>query len=209
LRFDQDGQITARWALPEGYAAGFYPAQNCLEADDKHLYLTTFTGKLYIMDFQGHVQRTVTLPERPLDHAATGSGELLLLGSEHLARVQVETGQVISMTLPLPDQHQRRAYGSIVSGGNGQVLVTDLANSRVLRIDLQSNTIVGSFGGLGYQPGQFAAPASMAMDKQGRIYVADKQQRVIQRFTPAGKIDGLLWAALSFPEGPQQPVEID
>jgi DNA-binding beta-propeller fold protein YncE len=209
LRFDRDGMITARWALPEGYAQGFYPGQNCLEADGEHIYLTTFVGKLYVMDFEGHVQRMVNLPERPFDQAATGNGELLLLGSEHLERVQVETGEVITMTLPLPEQHQRQPYGAMVYDGKGQVAVTDLASNRVLRIDLESNSIVGSFAGFGYQPGQLVAPSGLAMDKQGRIYVADGKQRVVQRFTVGGKIDSLLWAALSFPEGPQQQVEID
>ncbi|MEA2572814.1 MAG: hypothetical protein QOH93_112 [Chloroflexia bacterium] len=209
LRFDHDGMITGRWSLPEGYAQGFYPQQNCLEADDKHLYLTTFIGKLYIMDFEGHLQRTVNLPERPIDYVATGTGELLMLGSEHLQRVEVESGQVLTVTLPLPDQHQRQAYGAIALTGNGHVLVTDLASSRVLKIDLKSNSIVSSFGGAGYQPGQFASPVALATDKQGRIYVSDGRQRVIQRFTPEGKIESLLWAALSFPEGPQKQVEID
>jgi hypothetical protein len=209
LRFDRDGIITARFELPETYAQGFFPGPNCLEVDDSHIYLSTFLGKLLIMDRQAHLQRSVALPERPVDFTTTRDGELLVLGATYLERVRVETGDVVTATLPLLPQHQRIPYGAIVAEAGQRVLVTDLGSKQVLRIDLGRNEIVGSFGGTGYEPGQFVAPAGMALDRQGRIYVADGQHRVIERFTTGGKIESLLWAALSFPEGPQQAVEID
>jgi DNA-binding beta-propeller fold protein YncE len=209
LRFDRDGIITARYELPETYAQGFFPGPNCLEVDDRHIYLSTFIGKLLIMDRQAHLQHSVALPERPIDFTISGDGELLVLGSAYLERVQVETGNVVTATLPLLPQHQRIPYGAIVADGEHGVLVTDLASKQILRIDLSTNEIVGSFGSAGYEPGQFIAPAGMGVDRQGRIYVADVQHRVIERFTAEGKIESLLWAALSFPEGPQQAVEID
>ncbi|HEY0068465.1 MAG TPA: hypothetical protein VGE04_00700, partial [Chloroflexia bacterium] len=58
LRFDRDGMITARLELPESYAQGFFPGPNCLEADDDHIYLSTFIGKLYIMDRQARLQHS-------------------------------------------------------------------------------------------------------------------------------------------------------
>jgi sugar lactone lactonase YvrE len=209
LRFDRDGMITARLELPETYAQGFFPGPNCLEVDDNHIYLSTFIGKVYIMDRQARLQHSVALPERPIDFTISGDGELLVLGTAYLERIQVETGNVVTATLPLPPEHQRIPYGAIAADGDRRVLVTDLASKKVLRIDLERNEIVGSFGGTGYEPGQFVAPAGMALDRRGRIYVADGQHRVIERFTPEGKIESLLWAALSFPEGPQQAVEID
>jgi hypothetical protein len=209
LRFDRDGIITSRLALPESYAEGFFPGPNCLEVDDEHIYLSTFIGKLDILDREAHLQHSVALPERAIDFTVMGDGDLVVLGSAYFERIDVESGTLVTSTLPLPPDHQRIPYGAIVADGDHEVLVTDMASQKILRIDLESNKIVDSFGGTGFQPGQLVAPAGMAIDKQGRVYVADGQHRVIERFTREGKIDSLLWAALSFPEGPQQSVEID
>ena len=47
-------------------------------------------------------------------------------------------------------------------------------------------TFVKSFGSWGYEDGQFRAPHSLAMDSQGRLFVADRGNRRIQIFDQEG-----------------------
>jgi DNA-binding beta-propeller fold protein YncE len=48
-------------------------------------------------------------------------------------------------------------------------------------------TYVGSFGEWGQEDGQFRAPHSLAMDSQGRLFVADRGNNRIQIFTQDGE----------------------
>ena len=47
-------------------------------------------------------------------------------------------------------------------------------------------TFIKSFGSWGYEDGQFRAPHSLAMDSQGRLFVADRGNRRIQIFDQEG-----------------------
>jgi hypothetical protein len=46
----------------------------------------------------------------------------------------------------------------------------------------------------GYFPGQFGGLGGLAQDNQGRIYVADWQLGVIQRFNSAGDLEAVITA---------------
>ena len=59
-------------------------------------------------------------------------------------------------------------------------------NSRVAKVDRDGNW-VKSWGEPGDQPGQFNVPHSIAVDAQGRVYVADRGNRRIQVFDGHGK----------------------
>ncbi len=48
-------------------------------------------------------------------------------------------------------------------------------------------TYVGSFGEFGWEDGQFRSPHSLAMDSQGRLFVADRGNNRIQIFTQDGE----------------------
>ena len=49
----------------------------------------------------------------------------------------------------------------------------------------------GHAGAQGEGPGQFDAPAAIALDRQGNIYVADWGNHRIQKFSPDGALVGL------------------
>ena len=53
LRFDSNGNITARWPLPHD----FRPAMGCLAADAEHVYVSSSFGQVYVLDLAGQVQR--------------------------------------------------------------------------------------------------------------------------------------------------------
>jgi DNA-binding beta-propeller fold protein YncE len=206
LRFDRNGIITARWGLPKDFS----PTRGCVAVDDDHIYLGSRFGDLYTMDREANVQRDIKFSYQPLGLALTGKGDLLVTGPTVLNRIKIDSGEVFTTTLPPPPEQVRIPYQSILVTRDGEeALVTDMWSNKILRIDLEKNEIVGEFGGAGFNPGQFQALGGITQDKQGRIYVADWQHRVIQRFTPDGDIDALLWAALSWPENQAPQGEID
>ncbi|MFI4895848.1 MAG: peptidyl-alpha-hydroxyglycine alpha-amidating lyase family protein [Steroidobacterales bacterium] len=70
----------------------------------------------------------------------------------------------------------------------GNIYISDgYINSRIAKFDPEGNW-VGSWGEPGSGPGQFNLPHSIVTDHQDRIYVADRGNRRIQVFSPAGTL---------------------
>src|SRR5438034_8148821 len=70
----------------------------------------------------------------------------------------------------------------------GNTYISDgYINSRIAKVDKSGNW-VKSWGEPGDQPGQFNTPHSIAVDAQGRVYVADRGNRRIQVFDGDGKL---------------------
>ncbi len=70
---------------------------------------------------------------------------------------------------------------------SGNTYISDgYINSRVAKVDKAGNWLK-SWGEPGDQPGQFSTPHSIAVDAQGRVYVADRGNRRIQVFDGEGK----------------------
>jgi DNA-binding beta-propeller fold protein YncE len=69
----------------------------------------------------------------------------------------------------------------------GDIYVTDgYGNSRVHKFG-HDGTHLLSWGEPGDRPGQFRVPHGIAIDRQGTVYVADRENSRIQLFTPDGK----------------------
>jgi DNA-binding beta-propeller fold protein YncE len=205
IRFDRDGMVNLRVPVPHDYG----PTKGCLAVDDNHIYLASRYGKVYIMDRTGKVSQEVTVAYQPLGVVVTDKAELLVTGPNILNKIDVKSGHVFTTTLPSPPGQLQIPYQALVVEKDGNVLVSDWGSNQVLRVNPDTNKIIGSFGGQGFWPGQFKAMGGMALDREGRIYVADWQHRVIQRFTPDGKIDAVWWAARPVPETQSGEVEKD
>jgi hypothetical protein len=203
LRFDREGMVTARLPLPENYLS----TKGCLAVDAEHIYVSSAYGQVFIMDHQAKVQREVQLTYRPLGITPTGKGDLLVNEPGIMNKIEISTGKIFTSTLPVPPGQVTIPYQSLLVRKNGELLVSDWAGKQVLRIDLATNKIIGTIGKPGFWPGEFQVLGGLAEDKEGRIYVADWQHRVIQRFTSDGKIDALWWAARIVPESPGGEVE--
>jgi DNA-binding beta-propeller fold protein YncE len=81
---------------------------------------------------------------------------------------------------------------------NGDIYVTDgYRNARVHRFTADGQ-LVTSWGTPGKGPGQFHLPHSIAIDPEGRLYVADRANRRIQIFTPEGEFLGQ-WTGMGGP----------
>ncbi len=70
---------------------------------------------------------------------------------------------------------------------NGDLYVTDgYGNARVHRFS-SDGALLHSWGNPGDGPGQFHVPHGIAIDSSGLVYVADRENSRIQRFTPDGE----------------------
>jgi DNA-binding beta-propeller fold protein YncE len=69
---------------------------------------------------------------------------------------------------------------------DGNIFVSDgYINSRVAKFDKNGHWVM-QWGNPGSKPGEFNTPHSITADKEGKIYVADRGNRRIQVFNPAG-----------------------
>lgn len=205
LRFNGDGDITARWDTPKEYG----PTRGCLSIDANHIYLASRFGKIYVLDLNGNVQWDVDVAYQPFGIYPDDKGNLLSLGPNMFNRIDVNSREVMTYSMPLPEQGLQVPYQAMLVTKTGDVLVSDLGNNLVQKINPELTAIMGKIGEPGVWPGQFQGLGGLAQDNQGRIYVADWQSRVIQRFMPDGQIDALWWAARSFPENATPAGEID
>jgi tripartite motif-containing protein 71 len=85
------------------------------------------------------------------------------------------------------------AYGIAFDAEQSRVFITDVYNDRVQRWDLPSevseDVIVhsNSFGANGSGEGQFNSPQGSAVDSEGNIWVVDRSNYRIQKFSPDGE----------------------
>jgi predicted membrane-bound mannosyltransferase/sugar lactone lactonase YvrE len=89
------------------------------------------------------------------------------------------------------DNQPMSLYGprDVVVAADGNVLVTDTGNKRIVVYDPSGN-FISQIGGAGFEPGQFEEPVGLAIDRAaGLLYVADTWNQRIQVFAYA---DGLL-----------------
>jgi streptogramin lyase len=132
-------------------------------------------------------------PEKPIGHQVfkfSPDGELLLtLGKPGGAR-EPEYFWQPNDVLTLP---------------NGDILVAEghssaaTANARILRFD-KTGKFIEAWGKKGSGPGEFDQPHGLAMDSQGRIFVADRSNNRIQIIDQTGKHIAS-WYQFSRPSG--------
>ncbi len=70
----------------------------------------------------------------------------------------------------------------------GDVVISDgYGNNRVVHYD-SSGKFVKAWGKLGTKPGEFSLPHAIALDSQGRLFVADRNNVRVQVFDQSGKL---------------------
>jgi len=83
---------------------------------------------------------------------------------------------------------------------NGDIFVTDgYGNSRVVKFDRDGN-FIKTWGKYGTGPGEFDLPHSIVVDKDGRVYVGDRENARIEIFDADGKFLKE-WKDVGYPYG--------
>ncbi|HXR95738.1 MAG TPA: peptidyl-alpha-hydroxyglycine alpha-amidating lyase family protein [Rhizomicrobium sp.] len=94
---------------------------------------------------------------------------------------------------------------AVLVAPNGDIFVADGHepgpghNARVVKLDARGKFLL-QWGGHGTGPGQFEMPHALAMDSQGRLFVADRGNNRVQIFDPDGKFIAQ-WSQFSRPSG--------
>lgn len=97
--------------------------------------------------------------------------------------------------------------GGIVADPNGNLFIADESNDKIRKIapDGTVSTYAG-VGGSGYLDGpasaaKFGAPFSIALDKDGNLYVGEADNHDIRKISPDGTVSTVLATGLIYPEG--------
>jgi hypothetical protein len=92
---------------------------------------------------------------------------------------------------------------AVLQAPNGDIFVADGhdpdSNSRMLKYDREGKFIM-QWGQRGTGPTDFNPPHGLAMDKEGRLYVADRGNRAVKRFDQNGKLLDV-WTQFGSPSG--------
>jgi DNA-binding beta-propeller fold protein YncE len=95
------------------------------------------------------------------------------------------------------------APSDVVVADNGDIFVADGhnndGNNRVVKFS-KDGTFVKAWGRTGYGPGEFRALHAIAIDSQGRVFVADRSNNRIQIFDQEGKFL-TMWTQFGRPSG--------
>jgi DNA-binding beta-propeller fold protein YncE len=157
LKFDSTGKLVKSW----GKGEILYP-HGIFVGRDHHVWLV-----------EGISQSGVVAD---VIHEYTEDGKLLrTMGASGTKGDTPDRFNGVSDVLVAPD-------GSIfVADGH-----SDKTNNRMLKYDRNGKFLL-SWGKQGSGPGEFVAPHGLAMDAQGRLYVADRSNSRIQIFDQQGK----------------------
>jgi len=92
--------------------------------------------------------------------------------------------------MPGNDQEHLTGTSAVTVAPNGDVYVVDGhgqgTNDRIVKFD-KNGKFVTTWGKHGKGQGEFDTPHGIALDSQGRVFVADRSNNRIQVFTPDGK----------------------
>lgn len=176
VKLDPDGKVV------KSFGAGLIAWPHGMEVDSE--------GNVWVVDARG--PRPNELKEHPeakkLGHQVikfSPEGEVLMvIGTPGEAGAPPSHLTEPNDVLVAPD-------GSIFVAESHSAQFTDdsEAASAVSRINKYApdGSFIKSFGEWGYKDGQLRAPHAMAMDSQGRLFVADRGNRRIQIFDQEGK----------------------
>jgi len=158
--FDRDGSYLSSWGT-----STFADPHGINIVDDV----------IYVTDRNDHVALKFTLDGRPL----------MVVGTRGQAS---DTGATKDIELPPRSAGPFNKPTEMMVAPSGDLYVSDgYRNSRVHRFSSQG-ALLDSWGKPGKEePGEFHLPHSLWVDKQGQVYVCDRENSRIQVFTGAGK----------------------
>jgi DNA-binding beta-propeller fold protein YncE len=188
-----DGSIASSWGSPApGPTILRSPVAVAFDAAGDAYVLDSRRARIFVFD------RATGLPARTI--AALGTGPARLLDPSAIA---IATG-----IITVADTGNRRIARFTTAGDylgawtdtgavrgvavtpDGSRTYASATNNRITVYDAQGGQIA-QFGGLGRTLGKLSAPAQIALDAGGKLWVADRGNNRIQRFGPNGERLGM------------------
>jgi tripartite motif-containing protein 71 len=177
-------------------------------APDGRVYVTEGAGsrRIRAFDAEGHEDASFAPPDSasrgwlPMYAAVSPAGELYVTdGGAQTVHVLARDGALLR-DLTRPDDRWNPL--GIAFAPDGRLFITDVMSRhhRVLAFDA-GGRLVMQFGAQGSGDGEFSFPNAVALDRQGRIFVADSNNRRVQMFSPDGRFLYRIGAGLSAPRG--------
>jgi DNA-binding beta-propeller fold protein YncE len=183
MEFDAKGNFIR--SIDEGLYGFVFPHFVRVDADDNIWAIDGGSGVIIKMDSNGKV--------------------LMLLGRRPEPS---EAGQPIPLSNELFNRPTDVAFDAA-----GDIFVADgYGNSRIVKYD-KNGKFVKTWGQRGVRPGEFNLPHSIAIDSNGLVYVADRENYRIQVFDTDGKFIKQ-WNSLGSPwtlcltQGPKQTLYV-
>lgn len=185
--------------LPEGW---FYKEATSVDVDSKDNVYVFNRGNhpIIVFDSEGEVIRSWGEGEFTNPHGVTVAPDdtlWLVDNADHSIRHFTVEGKLLS-TLVEKNNSSPKFSGKPVNGPtrlavdprNGELLVADgYGNARVHRFSPDGKKLLNSWGEPGTDPGQFVIVHDIAVDKEGWVFIGDRENRRIQIFSPEGKFE--------------------
>lgn len=202
--------VVENWAqLPEGWSFREVAAVG-VDAQDNVYAFNRGEHPMMVFDRQGNFLRSWGEGTYPRAHGITMAPDDTLFctdDGDHTVRKCTLEGKVL-FTLGISGKPAPFMSGNpfnrcthvAIDPRNGDFYVSDgYGNARVHKYSPEGNLLF-SWGESGTDPGQFNIAHNIATDKEGWVYVADRENHRIQVFDPNGKFE-TQWVNMSRPCG--------
>lgn len=136
----------------------------------------------------------------PRGVAFDASGNIFIIDTDNAkinkfnsSEVYVSSFGEVGSGLPAPAESKFSSPTSAAVDTSGNVYIADSGNDRIQKFDSDGNFLLqfGSFGSantaiIGDKPGKFSFPSDVTVDSSGNIYVADEENKRVQKFNSSG-----------------------
>lgn len=185
--------------LPEGW---FYREATAVDVDSKDNVYVFNRGNhpMIVFDSEGNVLRSWGEGVFTSPHGVTIAPDDMVWcvdNRDHSIRRFTPEGKLL-MTLvekdnpapPMSGRPVNHPTRVAIDPRNGDILVADgYGNARVHRFSPDGKRLLASWGESGTDPGQFNLVHDIAIDRDGYIYIGDRENRRVQVFSPDGKLE--------------------
>lgn len=198
--FDRDGAELFSFSPPGTTPASRAPVYVDLD-NQGNVYVTDrLQHAIYVYTADGQYLDTILAPGVRLrdwarsvggpEYAAPGVIYIYLFGQTEI-QVHGPDGNFLD-PLPAPDYTVWSPLG--INVDDDAIYVTELTrgSQRLMILDVDDAGLRLEFGSEGQEPGQFNFPNDIALDGQGRIFVADSNNGRLQMVSPQGELLSVL-----------------
>ena len=211
VKIDPDGKHI--WAVIRCDAGAELFGRECLDSDLDSVVkfsletgetVASFGGGMFVwphgidVDSDGNVWITDAAADRNLPEDRKRGHRVVKFSPKGKVLMQLGTTGVAGN-----DESHFESPADVVIGDDGNIFVSDGhypdGNNRIVKFD-KKGKFLKTWGKTGWAPGEFHVLHALAIDKRGRLFVADRENNRIQLFDQDGK-HLAIWTQFGRPSG--------